>query len=375
MKKLFYFMAAMAVCSLGLTSCSDDDNDGNTPEDPSQNVTVGNPRAFILTQGNYTGIEGEFDVFDFATSKMAQGAYKAANGQKLGDTPQCGVAYGSKIYLGTFSSNTVDIINASDYKSLKRIRLDEVKVKGKRPRSMVAYKGKVYISMYDGYVARLDTTSLEIEADVKVGPNPDVMTLHKGKLYVPNTNGEDYEYDPATGMTTYHFGNTASVVDLETFTVTKTFETPLNPNKFASDGENLVLLCMGDYGNVPARVYRVNDDFSCDALTDATIMSVGNGNVYFINQPYTAAGIPEAVYGMCDIRTGKVSDWKVTPVDYASNIAVDSKHSKIIISSYIMNGGWPAYDAAGYIHVYDAQKNTLQGKYNIGVGPTCIFFN
>lgn len=374
MKKFYYFMAAMAVCSLGLTSCSDDDNDGKTPDDPTVE-NAGNPRAFILTQGHYTGIEGEFDVFDFATSKIAQGAYKAANGQKLGDTPQCGVAYGSKIYLGTFASNTVEIINATDYKSLKRIRLDEVKVNGKRPRSMVAYKGKVYISMYDGYVARLDTTSLEIEADVKVGPNPDVMALYKGKLYVPNTNGEDYEYDPATGMTTYHFGNTASVVDLETFTVTKTFETPLNPTKFESDGENLVLLCMGDYDKVAARVYRVNDDFSSDALTDATIMSVGNGNVYFINQPYSNTGIPKAVYGMCDIRTGKVSEWKVTPVDYASTIAVDSKHSKIIISSYIMNGEWPAYDAAGYIHVYDAQKNTLQGKYNIGVGQPCIFFN
>lgn len=374
MKKLYYYMAAMAVCSLGLTSCSDDNsNDDYTPEDPT--VSTGDPRAFLLTQGHYTGIEGEFDVFDFSNSKLTAGAFQAANGQKLGDTPQCGVAYGSKIYLGTFASNTVEIINASDYKSLKRIRLDDVKVNGKRPRSMVAYKGKVYISMYDGYVARLDTTTLVIEADVKVGPNPDIMALHKGKLYVPNTNGEDYEYDPATGMTTYHFGNTASVVDLETFTVTKTFETPLNPSQFVSDGENLVLLCRGDYGDIASKVYRVNDDFSCTPLADATIITAGNGNVYYINQPYKSDGIPEAEYRVCDIRTGNVSEWKVTPVDYASNIAYDGKHSKVIISSYILNGGWPAYDAPGYIQVYDAQKNTLQGKYNIGVGQPCIFFN
>ncbi len=74
------------------------------------------------------------------------------------------------------------------------------------------------------------------------------------------------------------------------------------------------------------------------------------------------------------MQSGKVSDWKVTAVDYPSNIAVDKVGARILVSSYVMNGLYPSYDAPGYLNVYSTD-NALVRKYEIGAGPTCIFFN
>ena len=214
---------------LTLASCEKSEEEPWNPDAP----TISNG-AYILNQGNaYNHIEGSLNLIDYTASKSSQSVFKGANGRTLGDSPQCGVAYGSKLYIGMSESRTIEIVDRSTYKSLKQIRLDDVKFNGKSPRSMVANDGEVYISMYEGYVAKLDTLSAAISAEVKVGPNPEIMCLHKGKLYVPNSDGNNY-------MVSY--GKTASVIDIDTFTVTDTFETGLNPYEFFSDGNNLFLM-------------------------------------------------------------------------------------------------------------------------------------
>ena len=122
---------------------------------------------------------------------------------------------------------SVEIINRSDYKSLKQIQLgaDKTGFAGTQPRSMAAIDGKVYISMYDGYVCKLDTLTMKIEASVKVGPNPEQICIYRNRLYVPNSDGMDYP----------NYGKTATEIDLNNFTVSRTFEVGLNPNKFMNN--------------------------------------------------------------------------------------------------------------------------------------------
>ena len=39
-----------------------------------------------------------------------------------------------------------------------------IRDRGEGPREIIAANGKVYVSMYDGYVSRIDTLSLTIDA-------------------------------------------------------------------------------------------------------------------------------------------------------------------------------------------------------------------
>ena len=101
------------------------------------------------------------------------------------------------------------------------------------------------MSLYDGYVARLDTASLEIEQKVKVGRNPEQLVVANNKLYVANSGGLDYN-------TPVGYDKTVSVVDLVSFQETKKIEVVTNPVNLVTDNQgDVYLVSMGDYGAIP----------------------------------------------------------------------------------------------------------------------------
>ena len=86
-----------------------------------------------------------------------------------------------------------------------------------QPRYFAACDGKVFVSYYDGYIARIDTATLEVDAMVKVGRNPEQLAVCNGYLYVANSGGMDL--NTALGC-----DNTVSVVNLSTFTEVEKIE-------------------------------------------------------------------------------------------------------------------------------------------------------
>lgn len=360
MKNRNYYLWAAAAMAFAFTSCSDDDGPG-MPDPDYPTVSEG---IYVLNQGQYySGIEGSLNVLGYSAQQSLQDVFKTANGRSLGDTPQTGVAYGSKIYIGVCESNTVEIIRRSDYKTIKQIKLDGSNgIAGKQPRSMVSHNGKVYISMYDGYVARLDTLTLEIDKSVQVGPNPEIMALHNNKLYVPNSDGMNYAVS---------YGKTASEVDLATFTVTKTFEVPLNPYQFYSIDGRLFLLSKGDYASVMGALYEINGDYTNTKLCEATLAGAGRDCIYMVNDPFYGAGVAE--YKQFNLADNQVTDWEITRPDYPNCIYYDNLSGNLMIASYIYDGPYPSFTLPGYVNVYTPDGSVK--KYNVGVGPAWIFTN
>lgn len=355
MKKLFYY-AVMALTAVAMTSCDDKDEPTPNPDAPTKSAG-----AFVLCQGNfYNNIEGGLFALDYSTSTIQSNVFKKANGVSLGDTPQCGICYGSKIYTGIYVSNTIEVLDKASFKSLKHISLNGSN-NGTQPRSVVAANGKVYFAMYDGYIARMDTTTMEIEASVKVGPNPEIIGLYNNKIYVPNSDGMNYP----------NYGKTASVVDLDSFKVVETIDVPENPYQFAANETGLYLLSKGNYNDIASKIYKMEGK-EFREVAPATIMCLDAQKIYMVNDPFY--GAQPAEYKVYEPSTNKVSEWNITRVDYPSNIAVDKVSGKIFISSYIMNGPYPSYDAPGYLMEYNSNYEVVK-KYNIGSGPTSIFFN
>lgn len=348
---------------MALAACSDNSDE---PQSPVISPILPSDVAYILNQGNsYSGIDGSLNVIDLENLESATGVFKTVNGRTLGSTPQCGVVYGSKIYIGASESQSIEVIDKATYESVQHISLQNSE-SGKSPRSMVATGGKVYISLYEGYVACLDTVKCEIEATAKVGANPDIMCLHKGKLYVPNSEGMNYlENKP--------YGTTASVVTLNPFVEEKVITVPLNPTKFMSDGSNLFLLCMGDYYMETSAVYKITDE-SSEKIADATVATVGDWNLLIGNNPYVAEG-SNLSYTLVDTRTGVK-----TPVTFAeapapSNVGIDPNTGNIIITTYEKPAGvFADYDAPGWACVYGSDLNLIK-KFKTGSGPAAIFFN
>lgn len=371
--KKFRFLSLAVVTTLllpALTACSDDKNDEPDADRPT--VSTG---AFILNQGNYyKGIEGSLNLVDYATSTVSSNLFQKANGRSIGATPQCGLVYGSKIYIGTYESSTVEIADRNTLKSVRQISCNS-EATGTQPRSMTAAGGYVYIAMYDGYIARLDTTTLSIDKTLKVGPNPETIAIHKGKLWVPNSDGMNWQVG---------YGTTASIVDIASFTIESTVEVPLNPNQFMSEGGHLYLLCKGDYGDVESLLYEIDDNIAeiqKDAskketawkkIARATMVCSGNNSIYLIDAPFSSTDITCKRY---DIASSQLIDWIPEGLVYPSGMGVDPLTGDIFVTSYVMNGQWPSYEANGFALQYRRSDGKPVNRYEIGAGPTAIFFD
>lgn len=358
MKKSFLLTGCLlAAVTLGFSSCSSDD-----PDDVTANEYLIKNGAYLLNQGNYSNkIEGALNVLDLDNSTMAQGVFKAANKRSLGSTPQCGVVYGGHIYIGVYESNTIEIIDRNTYKSVKQISLDG-SAQGQMPRSMAAHGGKVYISMFDGYLARLDTASKTIDASVKVGPNPEIIAVHGNHIYVPNSDGMNW----AVG-----YGTTASIVSIAPFRVVSTIDVPLNPYKFVSLGSSLYLLSRGDYGAVAAAVYKIGNNNTATLVAPATMVagSSSTNSLYLVNAPW--GGIIS--YSHYDCASGKISALDIKNVDYPSGIGVDPESGTVLISSYPLENGSASYSLPGYVCRFNSSGSFID-RFNIGVGEPNMFF-
>ncbi len=360
MKKERLNLYGMLILASSLAFCSCEKNEPtNDPDNPTESTG-----AYVVCQGNvYNKIPGMLATLDYKNGTSTLNAFSKANGRTLGDTPQCIVSYGSKLYIGTYMSNTIEIVDRATLKSEKQIRLGETGIEGTQPRSMVAHGGKVYIAMYDGYVASLDTVSGNITQSVKVGPNPEKIALHNGKLYVPNSDGMSYPV----------LGKTYSVIDLNSFKVTGTYECPENPDSFYSVSNRLFLLCRGNYSDVSSAMYEITEGGEAKKISDATIAAASSETIYMVNDPFYGSGI--AVYLKYEVKSGEVTEWKIEQPEYAQSLDVDPVTGDILISSLVRDGEYPSFDAPGYVVRYDGKTYRRMQRFDVGSGPTAIAFN
>jgi len=364
MKKIRFTLTAVMMTALfggALTSCSDDDNPDDTPE-----VVETLAGIYTINAGcEGTTISGSITSYNYADGTVTDAlkdAFMKANGIALGDTPQQALIYGSKMYIAVSKSN---IIWVTDPFTLKLI--DKITPTGDAttPRALTAHDGKIYTSMYTGYVCRIDTTSLTIDKTVKVGPNPEELAVAGNKLYVANSDGQNYLNGNADCS--------ISIIDLPAMTehkikdITKAY----NPTKMVSNGTDVFTICMGNYGDIPATVKKINGDNLQD-ICPGTLMSIRNNELYVINAPY---GAPETTYQVYSTTTGsKIRDMVSEPVENPSAISVDPLTGDIVILSYTLDSaGWAQYSEPCYGKIYDA-SGKFNKRFNCGVGAASLTF-
>lgn len=362
MKRIIIKGLLLPALILGLASCSDDDE----PVPVNPDITTISDGVFVVNQGNLGNkIEGSLTYFDYATSKADQNLFQKANGgMSLGNTPQCAAIYGSKLYVGVYESNVINVVDKTTMKLIKQVSLADNE--GKSPRSIVTHGGKVYLSMFNGYVSRLDTLSLTIDANVKVGPNPETMALVGDDLYVPNSDGMNWQVG---------YGTTASIVDIKSFTVRKTIDTGLNPSKFVTNGTDLFLLCKGNYADVASKVYQVSTTTGESMeIAEASLVTVCGNKVIMADAPYGTYGDGVKYYSY-DISAKTLSAMTFDSyVDAPVEIAADPISDRLVITSYVLDGAYAGYSLPGYGEVYGIDGKHIN-RFDTGVGPAFIFFN
>ena len=187
---------------------------------------AGNLKGFyLLNEGNMGSNKASLDYFDFSTGIYHRNIYAEANPaivKELGDVGNDIQIYGSKLYAVINVSNYIEVMDAKTAKHIGEIKIPNV-------RYIKFHNGKAYASSYVapvkfdqnarvGYVAEIDTATLQVLRTVNVGYQPEELAIVNNKIYVANSGGYMFP----------NYDRTVSVIDLETFKEKKKIDVAIN---------------------------------------------------------------------------------------------------------------------------------------------------
>lgn len=312
-------LLALALVAVSMTACQKeqptpiDNPSGDTPDpvisDPLRGV------ALVLNEGSWGNNEASISLLLNTTGKMDNNWFSLKNGRGLGDVAQDMVAYGNKIYVTVWGSNSLEVIDRNTSRS-RHVSLGD-----RGPRYMATHNGKLYITCYNpNSVIRIDTATLQIEATCQLGDyNPEGIAIANGKIFVASQK-------MGLGNNEYQFDDKVYIVDLATFSTSATATVGINPNKvMVYNSQYVVVNCFGNYvastySYIDPKVAFINIQTHDVTLYDYTLtdFDVYNNTVYGFhtspgnNKYVTLSGDPLNITYSTELMESGVAPYKIS---------------------------------------------------------------
>ena len=327
------------------------------PEPEPQPDTYANG-LFVLNEGLFQMNNSTLSFYHFKDGTFTENIFLDVNHRGLGDVGNDLQQYGSKLYIVVNNSNIVEVVDINTVQSLKTINLPQ-----KQPRYVAFLDGKAYISCFDGDVVRVDTATLEVEATVHTGLNPDGICACYGKLYVSNSGG----------LNAPNYGNTVSVIDPASFTVAKDITVGINPTRIKSWQDRYVyVVSNGNYNDVAINCQKI--DAQTDELIKTYNMEAVNFDIYQNSAyiyTYDYSSMTSAWIKVMDLETDEivkeqfVSDGTQLKTPYG--IKVNPLNGDV----YITDAG--TFTTNGDVYCFDNQGRK-KFSFEAGLNPSAMAF-
>lgn len=229
------------LCFILLVSCRGDEIVYPTvPTEVTDDVQKGG--LYVLCEGNMGSNKARLDYMNLETGMYYSNWYGAQNPtqvKELGDVGNDVQQYGSRLYAVINCSHKVEVMD------LRARHISHIDIPNCR--YMAFYGSKMYVSAYVGSVANpdllgsvyeVDTVTLAITREVKVGHQPDELCIMDDRLYVTNSGG----------YLTDRYDSTLSVIDINGFAELTKIHIGLNPTRVRKDNKDrLWVCCQGNY--------------------------------------------------------------------------------------------------------------------------------
>lgn len=295
----------------------------------SEDIAIGNPEIikgykgfYLLNEGNMGSNKSTLDYYDFSTGIYTRNIYAERNPhvpKELGDVGNDIGIYGGKLYAVINCSNKVEVMDVETSKRIGQIEIPNC-------RFIKFYQGYAYVTSYAGpvvidpnyeqlgYVAKINTATLEIVDRCLVGFQPDELDIVDGKIYVANSGGYMGAGD------TKGYERTVSVIDISTFKEDNRIDVAYNLERIKADKRgDLWVSSRGDYKELPARLFFL--DREKGAITDTIPIAATN---YWIDDDLLY------VYG---------TEWSYITNDWdISYSIVDTRTHEIVTRNIITDG-------------------------------------
>ena len=368
--KILYIYQALFCAFLPLFVACDDLEDKPTSTTIDGNITeTGTAEIYILSEGLFNLNNSSLAKYSFKSNKLVKNYFKDLNKRGLGDTANDIVLYGSKLYIVVNVSSTIEVIDFQTGISIKQIPMFTDNGSSRQPRHIAFYENKAYVCSFDGTVARIDTTSLQIESFTKAGRNPENICVKNKKLYVSNSGGLDYS--EGLGV-----DNTVSVIDIESFTEIKKIEVGPNPGCISPGPDEAVYVATygsniadGDFNFV--KINSQTDEVERIYNEKVMNFAIDNNNIaYLYNYNYNTEASSIKVL---NLRTGEtirenfITDGTKISTPYSINVNPYSGNV-YITEAY-------SYTITGDVLCFNTNGQLLFRLNRIGLNPNNVIFS
>ena len=331
---------------------------------------------FLLNEGNMGSNKCTLDYYDYASGIYKKNIYAERNPgvvQELGDVGNDMAIYGGKLWAVVNCSNLVEVMDAATARHIGQVSIPNCRY--------LAFKdGYAYVSSYAGpmeidpnyrlgYVARVDTTSLQVKDTCVVGYQPEEMVIAGNKLYVANSGGYRVpDYD-----------NTVSVIDLGSFKEIKKIEVAPNLHRMELDAYGKIWVSSrGDYYDIQPMTYIIDTEsdevIECMELLAATDMTLCGDSLYVYSNAWSyITQTSDVNYAVVDVKSHRVvtrrfiTDGTEAQFQNPYGIAVNPETHEIFVTDA------RDYITPGKVYCY-SPEGRLKWSANTGDIPSRIVF-
>lgn len=302
---------------------------------------------YLLNEGNMGTNKSTLDYMDFATGQYIRNIYASANPDvpmEMGDVGNDIAIYGSRLWAVINCSNKVEVMDAATARRIGSVTIPNC-------RSICFIDGYAYITSYAGpvqinpeyrqlgFVAKVDTATLEEVARCMVGYQPDGICTDGKRLYVANSGG----------YMKPNYDNRLSVINLDSFTLERQVALAINLDLCIYDGAGgLWVSSRGDYYGQGARLIRLDSRtlrVTAEVVMPVSAVALHNDRLYVIGLEFNEiTGKDQAASAIIDSHTGAVM--AETVVDNTT-LATLKKPYGIAVNP--VNGDIYITDAGNYI--------------------------
>lgn len=347
MNRLFF---ASLLSVFFLMGCSDDDTfDAISEDNPTLLYDTG---FFVVNEGNSAG--GSVTYISDNLETVEQQVYRTANPTEdlgLGMFLQSIFFHGDKAYIVSNSSNLITVVNRYTFELM-----DKITEGLKLPRYGTVENGKAYVTnmgSFEGgesYVAVINLETLEVEKTISVEGSAEYIQEENGQLYVQNA--------------AFGTGNTISVIDPTSNTITQTIAVAEGLNSFEIEDQTLYALSTSE-------IQKVN--LATQEKTTLLTFPTDYGNVANLeveddNLYYT---VENKVFS---VPTHATKPSNVPLIEYSTASAWGMMYGFAIEDDkiYIADGGDFASDSNVFVYTIDG---SLIKEIPVGIAPNGFYFN
>lgn len=331
---------------------------------------------YLLNEGNMGSNKASLDYFDYEKGEYVRNIYSSINPdvpKELGDVGNDLQIYGSRMYAVINCSNKIEVMEASTAKRIGQIEIPNC-------RYIAFHDGYAYVTSYAGpvvidpdykqlgYVAKVDTATLQVVDKCTVGFQPDGLAVYDGKIYVCNSGG----------YMVPNYENTVSVIDIATFKETGRIPIAINLHRICADRQGkLWISSRGDYYDVNASLYCYDTHSGILAATlpvPVSDMDLAGDSLYIVSTQWSyetmSNKITNSIVNTSIMR--QVSDNFIKDgTEKAIKIPYCVKVNPLTREIYVTDAG--NYVNPGYIHCY-SEEGIRKWSYRTGDIPAHIAF-